>query len=134
MIEYYAQIKWVHVAAVLASGSLFFVRGSLVLAGSRVGMAAPVRFLSYAIDTDLLTAALMLATMLHLSPIAEPWLATKVFLLVDYIALGTFALKRGKTERVRAICFVAALLVYGFIYSVARTHDPFGWLQAVLDG
>jgi hypothetical protein len=30
MMEFYAQIKWVHVAAVLSSGTLFLVRGLLV--------------------------------------------------------------------------------------------------------
>ena len=32
MIEFYAQIKWVHVASIIASGMLFLLRGSLVVA------------------------------------------------------------------------------------------------------
>src|SRR5690606_9376471 len=98
-----------------------FLRGTMVLGGlQRWAMWAPVRYLSYAIDTVLLTAALMLATLLRQYPFVHAWLTVKVVLLVVYIGLGTFALKRGRTRRVRAVCFAAAVLVYLFIISVAR--------------
>jgi len=126
MIEFYQQIKWVHVAAVLSSGGLFALRGLAMLAGARWHMAAPLRYLSYTIDTVLLTAALMLATMLRQYPFVQGWLTTKVLLLVVYVVLGSYALKRGSTPAVRAWTFIAALLVYGFIISVARAHDPRG--------
>jgi uncharacterized membrane protein SirB2 len=126
MIEFYHEIKWVHVAAVLASGGLFALRGMAMFAGARWHMAAPLRILSYTIDTMLLTAALMLATMLHQYPFVDSWLTVKVTLLVVYVVLGSFALKRGSTRVVRGLNFVAALAVYGFIISVARAHDPRG--------
>jgi uncharacterized membrane protein SirB2 len=50
----------------------------------------------------------------------------KVVLLVAYIVLGSFALKRGKTRSRRLGFYVAALLVFGFIFSVARAHHPLG--------
>ncbi len=127
MIEFYVPIKSVHIAAVLASGGLFALRGSLLLAGVRWAMSAPLRYLSYTIDTVLLTAALMLATLLPGAVFANGWLAVKLTLLVVYVALGSFALKRGRSQRIRALCFVAALTVYAFMYSVARTHQPLGW-------
>lgn len=126
MIEFYPQIKWVHVAAVICSGLLFAMRGSAQLLGARWTMAAPLRYLSYAIDTTLLTAALMLATILRQYPFVHAWLTVKVCLLGVYIVLGTFALKRGRTRTVRLWCFVAAVVVYLFIASVARAHDPLG--------
>jgi uncharacterized membrane protein SirB2 len=126
MIEFYAQIKWVHVAAVICSGLLFALRGAAQLAGARWTMAAPLRYLSYAIDTTLLTAALMLATILHQYPFVHAWLTVKVLLLVVYIVLGSFALKRGRTHAIRLRYFMAALIVYLFIASVARAHDPLG--------
>ena len=61
MLYYYADIKWIHVAAVIATGLLFLARGAGMWIGSPIGMSAPVRYLSYTIDTVLLTAALMLA-------------------------------------------------------------------------
>ncbi len=126
MIEFYPEIRWVHIAAVLASGGLFALRGVAMLAGARWFMAAPLRYLSYTIDTVLLTAALMLATLLHQYPFVHAWLTVKVSLLVVYVVLGSYALKRGATRVVRAWSFGAALLVYGFIISVARAHDPRG--------
>jgi len=59
MPEFYPEIRWVHIAAVIASGSLFVLRGAGVLAGARWPMWAPLRHLSYTIDIILLIAALM---------------------------------------------------------------------------
>lgn len=130
MIEFYAQIKWVHIAAVLASGSLFLLRGLLVQAGQpKFAMAAPVRYLSYSIDTILLTAALMLVTILPGAMFANGWLTTKLILVLAYVVLGTVALKRGRTPRVRTVCYVLALLVFGFVLSIARAHQPLGLLS-----
>ena len=132
MIAYYLQIKWVHVAAVIASGALFLLRGLLVAAGrERIAMWTPLRYLSYSIDTVLLTAALMLVTILHQYPFVHAWLTVKVLLLVVYIVFGSLALKRGKSRPTRRIWFVAALAVYAFIVSVARNHSPLGFLAAV---
>lgn len=131
MIEYYPQIKALHVTMVQISGGLFALRGAAVLSGARWPMIAPLRYLSYTIDTVLLTAALMLATMLHQYPFVHGWLTVKVLLLVVYIVLGSFALKRGQTKRTRVISWIAALLVYAFIISVARAHHPAGLFVAL---
>jgi uncharacterized membrane protein SirB2 len=99
-----------------------------MLVGSKLAMAAPVRFLSYAIDTVLLTAALMLATMLPSAMFANGWLAAKLVLLVVYAILGTFALKRGRTYRQRMACFFGALAVFAFMIGIAWAHHPLGVL------
>lgn len=126
MIEFYPQIKFVHICAVIASGSLFGLRGLLMLARSRVTNHPALRYLSYAIDTTLLTAALMLVAILHQYPFVQGWLTVKVLLLVVYIVLGTLALKRGRTRTMQATCYFAALAVYLFIASVAVAHNPWG--------
>ena len=126
MFEFYPQIKLVHVAAVVLSGSLFLLRGLAVQFGIAIAQAAPVRYLTYAIDTVLLTAALMLATIMPKGYFANGWLATKIILLVVYIVLGTIALKRGKTRTTRALAYLAALLVFAFMITVARAHHPLG--------
>ncbi len=128
MIEFYAQIRWVHIACIIASGLLFLLRGSLVLAGKQqVAMLAPLRFLSYGIDTILLSAALMLLTILPHAMFANGWLTVKLALVVLYIALGSLVLKLGRTTRARVLSFIAALTVYLTIVAIARTHDPMGW-------
>lgn len=129
MIEFYPQIKWVHIASIMTGGLLFLLRGSLVLAGrERLAMAAPLRFLSYGIDTVLLSAGLMLLTILPHAMYANGWLTLKLVLLVIYVILGSLALKRGRTSRVRTISLVAALAVYLAIIGIARNHHPMGWL------
>jgi len=132
VIEFYPQIKFVHVAAVILSGSLFALRGMLMLARSRWTNHAALRGLSYAIDTTLLTAALMLVTILHQYPFVQAWLTAKVLLLVAYVALGTLALKRGRTRGVQVACFFAALAVFAMIVGIARAHDPRGWFAPLL--
>lgn len=129
MIAYYLQIKLVHVLAVLASGGLFALRGAALLAGQRWTMATPLRYLSYSIDAVLLTAALMLLTILPEGMFANGWLALKLVLLVVYVVLGSLALKRARSERARRIAYGAAVLTYLYMLGVARTHHPLGWLH-----
>jgi len=125
-----APIKLVHVFAALASGSLFFVRGmALNIFGANWTMAPPLRFLSYAIDTVLLVAAVLLVVIIGQYPFVEAWLTVKVLLVAVYIVLGSFALKRGRTAKARIAFWVAALAVFALIASVAVTHDPLGWFS-----
>jgi uncharacterized membrane protein SirB2 len=126
MIEFYPQIKSLHVWMVLLSGGLFALRGASVLLGWRWAMALPVRLASYAIDTTLLTAALMLLTMLPPSMFANGWLLMKITLLVIYILFGTLALKRARSPRQRTVFYVLALLTYAWMLTIARSHHPLG--------
>ena len=131
LLVFYPQIKFVHVLCVVLSGSLFALRGVAMLAGWGLANHAGVRYLSYAIDSTLLTAALMLVTMLHQYPFVQAWLTVKILLLALYIVLGVFALRRGSTRSVRGACLLAALAVFLFIASVAHTHDPRGVLMMI---
>jgi uncharacterized membrane protein SirB2 len=131
MMQFHPAIKLVHVACVIASGSLFALRGVLVLGGSRAGNHGALRGLSYAIDTALLTAALMLVAILHVNPAQQPWLAVKLVLLPVYIVLGIFALRRARTVRGRALCFIAALAVFLYMAGAARMHSAWSWLAAL---
>ena len=64
--------------------------------------------------------------MLRQYPFASGWLTAKVTGLVVYVVLGTIALKRGRTLRVRVAAWIAAQLVFLYIVSVAITKDPLG--------
>ena len=132
MIEFYLQIKSIHVWMVLLSGALFALRGAGVLLAARWPMAMPVRLASYAVDTTLLTAALMLLTMLPSSLFANGWLMVKITLLCIYIVFGTLALKRARSPRLRAIFYVLALLTYAWMLTIARSHHPLGVFHALL--
>lgn len=131
MIEFYAEIRLVHIWSVIVSGSLFAMRGLALFAGAggageRLAMAAPVRLLSYTIDMVLLTAALMLMTIVQQYPFIDHWLTVKVVLLAVYIALGMMAFRFGRTRGRRIGAFAAALAVFLYIVSVALAHDPAG--------
>lgn len=133
MIEFYAQIKLVHTGAVLISGSLFLIRGGLVMADmQKWALAAPMRYSSYAIDTILLTAALMLVSILPRAIFANGWLVMKLALLVPYVIAGTFALRRGRTPKVRSLSYTLALASFAMMYSIARSHDPWGVFRILL--
>jgi len=127
MIEFYLPIKFVHMLCVGLSGTLFATRGVLRLAGSPLAHHALVRWASYAIDTTLLTAALMLIGIVHQYPFANGWLTAKVLLLVLYVVLGTFALRRARSRRAAALAFVAALAVFAGIVGAAVLHDARSW-------
>jgi uncharacterized membrane protein SirB2 len=126
VIEFYPQIKLIHITSISASGALFALRALAVQLGQRWAMLGPIRYLSYTVDTVLLTSALMLMTMLHQFPFVNSWLTVKVALVIVYIVLGTFALKRASVQRTRLVCAIAALLVFGMVVSIARTHSPLG--------
>lgn len=126
MIEFYPEIRSVHIAAVFASGALFLVRGLAQFGGARWGQAASLRYLSWTVDTILLTAALMLMTVLRQYPFVQHWLTAKVLLLVVYITLGFMALHGSQPKPRRLGLWLAALGVYLFIISIARARSPLG--------
>jgi uncharacterized membrane protein SirB2 len=128
MIEFYPQIKEFHVFIALLSGSLFAVRGAFALGGARWPRALPVKWLSYAIDTSLLTAAMMLLTILPWAMFANGWLVTKILLIVAYVVLGVLAMRPHRSTRDRALYYAAALLAFAAVYGIARAHHPLGWL------
>jgi uncharacterized membrane protein SirB2 len=128
MIEYYAEIRSVHVLAVIASIALFTLRGLLMAFDVPWRQHLLLRTLPHVIDTALLASALMLSSVLRQYPFMHGWLTVKLVALVVYIVLGSIALKRGRTKRIRLAAFVAALATVLFIVSVARVRDPLGVL------
>ena len=122
----YLPIRQVHVASVHLSITLFLLRGALMWLDSRWLRHWTMKTIPHLVDTILLTTALMLITILDQYPFVHAWLTVKVVLLVVYIGLGFLALKPGRPAVVRRTAFVAAVLVFGFIYSVARAHHPLG--------
>ena len=126
MDDFYLEIRQVHIGAVIVSGVLMLLRGlAHNLSGAVWVKAWPLRALSYTIDTVLLTAALMLMTVVRQYPLVDSWLTIKVMLLLFYIVLGYMAL-RGASARLRWASLGGAALVYGFIISIARAHNPLG--------
>lgn len=126
MTPYYMILRHVHITCAVLTIALFTLRGVLMFVESRRLESWILRILPHAIDTVLLTAALMLTTIVHQYPFVNGWLTMKLTLLVVYVALGSIALKHGRTRRVRVVAFVAAMLTVAFLASVALAHDPRG--------
>jgi uncharacterized membrane protein SirB2 len=126
MIEFYPQIKLVHVSAVMLSGSLFALRGLSLLAGLRWPRHALVRYLSYSIDTVLLTAAMMLLTILPRELYANGWLLAKLGFVASYVVLGILGFRPQRGRGARAGLLLAAALCFLQAYCTARAHHPLG--------
>ena len=128
LLAYYPEIKSVHVHAALCSGALFALRGGAALAGARWPRYWLARYLSYGIDSVLLTAATMLFSMLPGAMFANGWLTTKLLLLVLYVVLGVLAMREKRSRMQRAVFYVAALATFAFMFGIARMHHPAGWM------
>lgn len=129
LIDAYPLLKPLHISLVVASGTLFALRGAGVLGGQAWPMRPAWRHLSVAIDVCLLAAGIGLWTLLALHPARQQWLGVKLVLLLVYIVLGSLALKRARGQVARAACYVAALAVFGAMVSIARAHHPLGALM-----
>ncbi len=132
MIEFYPQIKWTHVHAVMCSGALFALRGGTALLGARWPRHWLPKYASYTIDTILLTSATMLFSLLPGEMFANGWLTAKLSLLVAYVVLGVLAMRPKRTRAQRAGFYVAALATFAFMFGIARFHHPLGWLLPLL--
>ena len=120
-------LKHLHITCVALSYSLFFLRGIWMLRDSSLLQQRWVKIAPHMVDTLLLASAIALAWQLGISPLASPWLGAKIIALLFYIVIGAYALKRGRTKRIRLIAWLAAQLVFFYIVSVAVTHDPAPW-------
>ena len=121
MVTTYALLKFLHVACVALAGAGFLLRGVWMMRGSPMLARRWVRVLPHVVDTALLASAIALAVMLGQYPFVDDWLTAKVLGLAAYIALGTIALKRGRTPGVRITAFCGALLAFVYICAVATS-------------
>ena len=123
----YVAIKTLHQTAVALSVTGFFARGAGSLLGATWVSGRLAKTLPHIVDSVLLASAVWLAWTLRLNPAQAPWLLAKIVGLLGYIGLGMVALKPARPVPVRAAAFVAALVTFGWIVSVAITKDPRGF-------
>lgn len=123
MLETYTLLKYLHISCVALSGAGFAARGVWMMQGSPLLARRWVRIAPHVVDTVLLLSAVALALMIGQYPLVHGWLTAKVLGLLAYIALGTIALKRGRTRRVRVAAFCGALLVFAYVVAVAMTKS-----------
>ena len=124
----YAVLKTVHQTAAVLSFAGFFGRGLGALLGAAWVRGRAAKTLPHIVDTALLASALTMAWMLAVNPLAVPWLLAKIVGLLAYIVLGVVAL-RSTSAPLRAAAWIAALLTFGYIVSVALRKHPAGFLN-----
>lgn len=128
----YNHLLMTHLTLVLLSGGFFLLRGIWMITESQLLQAKPVRILPHVIDTFLLLSGFSLAYLINSYPFTAHWLTAKLLLLIAYIGLGVFALKRGKTKSIRIAFLAAALCVYAFMISIAITKSPLGMFSGLI--
>lgn len=124
----YAGLKLTHVGCAAISYVLFVVRGIWMMRGSPLLRQPWVRTVPHFVDTVLLASAIAMAIISGQYPVAESWLTAKVVALVLYIALGTVALKHGRTKGVRITAWIVAQAVFAYIVAAALTRNPLPWV------
>lgn len=120
-------LKFIHVTCVALSYALFVLRGIWMLRNSPLAQVRQTRYARDIVDSTLLLSAITLAWQLGISPLEHPWLAAKIIALLGYIGIGSLALKRGKTKRIRLLAWLLAQGVFIYIVSVAMTHNTMPW-------
>ncbi len=122
----YLLIKHLHMTAAGLSILLFIIRAYWSVTENGLLQKKVVKILPHVVDTVFLTCAVLLSILLGPAA-AQPWVLTKIVLLLAYIGVGTIAIRRGKTPKSRAIAAVIAVAIFTYIVGVAITHHPASW-------
>ena len=124
MAYFYPWLKQIHVSTVIVSGSLFLTRYIWMLRGSLQQRGRWVRVAPHVNDTILLCSGLAMARVIQQYPLLQDWLSAKFIALLCYIVLGSIALKRGRSRRIRLWAGVLAFACYLYIISSALSRSP----------
>lgn len=122
----YLVVLATHMSCAALSITFFILRGIWALQNREILHHPVVKVTPHVIDTILLLSALTLTVTISQYPFVDHWLTAKFFALIGYIILGTIALKRGRTQIIRSIALCGAILLFGYIVSVAYYHHPLG--------
>ncbi len=117
-----------HVLFVLLSGFGFFMRGIGHIRGDLWVQKKTIRILPHIIDTGLLLSAIALLVVTNTSPLTD-WVLAKIIALIVYIFLGVMAFRIAKTRGRKAIYWLLALLVFAYMFAVAKTHLVLPWVS-----
>lgn len=127
----YGILKSLHASLAVISISGFALRWGWMRAGSALLQHRLTRTLPHVVDTLFLASGIWLTIILHQYPFMHGWLTAKVLGLVAYVILGSLALKHARTPWVQVLSFSAALLVFAWLASVARSKSAAGFLAAL---
>lgn len=122
----YFAIKHTHAALAVLSVALFILRAGFSICQGKA-LTRPVKVAMHLIDTVLFGLGCLLLYVLSINPFVTPWLIVKLLTIVIYILIGVL-LMRSKSRPVKAISFLLCCVLAIFIFSVAVTKNPQGFL------
>lgn len=115
-------LKALHVALAYLTVAGFLMRSLWALTDSPLRRQRWVRVAPHVIDTLLLTAGVLLAIRLGVSPLSG-WLAAKLLGLLAYIGFGVLTL-RASRRPMQLIGLGGALLAVSYVFAVAFSRSP----------
>ncbi|MEF9675210.1 SirB2 family protein [Pectobacterium aroidearum] len=127
VITLYPATIYLHLVTVGISISLFIIRFFWLCRQSALLQQRWVKILPHINDTLLLISGIGLITLSHTYPFTpeQSWLTEKLFGVIIYILLGAIALgKRPRSQKVRWLAFVSALMCFGVVVLLALTQSP----------
>jgi uncharacterized membrane protein SirB2 len=127
----FSSLKLIHITCAFLSIAGFTLRGYWMLVDNPLLQRRPTKVLPHVIDSLLLGSAIGMLVVWRVSPLQLDWLSAKIVALLLYIGLGMVALRFGNSRKVKVGSFLLALLVAGYIISVAYTKTPLGFLHMV---
>jgi len=127
----YLLLKHVHTGLALISIFGFVVRWCWRMVDSPLSSTKLVRILPHVIDTVFLATAFGMLFAAGYAPIGAAWLTAKITGLVCYILLGMVAMHTAPSIKRSLPAFIAAVLVFTWIVSVARLKTPQGLLALI---
>ncbi len=124
-------VKFVHIVAVSVSFALFFVRGLWVLRSYPSPQEQWVRYLPSTVDTIIVASALFVLWSKRSQGWPGDWLSIKLMLLAVYLGLAIAGLNLSRELWAKLLAWVAALLLFLFITTIAVLHDSRGLLALI---
>ena len=124
----YVVLKQLHMGLAFISIGGFILRWCWRMQESRFSAIKTVRILPHVVDTLFLGSAIAMTLMLGQIPVSDVWLTSKITGLVIYILLGMVAMRTAPVIKHSLPAFLAAVLIFAWVVSVARLKDPSGFL------
>lgn len=118
-MDYYLIVKKIHMTMAALSLLGFILRGFWLLTNNNKLQAKLSKILPHIIDTLLLVSAIYMLVASQVNPLAVNWIMAKIVLLVLYIAAGTIALKKAKTQSTKVIALLVSLSFICGIFAIA---------------
>ncbi len=122
----YLLLKYVHIVCAAASFALFFIRGIWAIRAYPSVQEPWAKALPHVIDGLLIISALAMFYVSFPTAWGGTWMIVKFALIAVYVVLAVYVLRIAKGKIVRIAIWIAALVLFLYITSVAVLHNPAG--------